>query len=71
MDGLSVSKIGKEWQDLGWMNGWSLDGVEQAIYHEVYNRGLEFEEVSHDIHGYCTVYRCEEAMVSYRVDSSD
>ena len=71
MDGLSVAKVGKEWQDLGWANGWSSDGVERAIYNEVYNRGFEFTEVSHDIHGYCTEYRCEEAKVSYRVDSSD
>lgn len=68
---LSVDKIGKVWQNLGWMNGWSNDGIEHQIYEEAHRRGYKFKETSHDIHGYCTTYESEEAMVSYMIDSSD
>lgn len=70
MKDLSVDKIGKEWQNLSWANGWTKESVEQKIYDECIKRGYKFVETYHDPHGY-TGYCCEEAMVSFEVDSSD
>ena len=42
MKELSIEKIGKEWQNLSWMNGWSDDGIEKKIYDECLKRGYKF-----------------------------
>lgn len=70
MKDLSIDKIGKVWQDLSWMNGWSSSGIERQIYDECRKRGYKFEESYHNPRGF-TGYRCEKAMVSYQIDSSD
>lgn len=70
MKDLSVEKIGKEWQNLSWANGWTSESVEQKIYDECIKRGYKFVETYHNPRGY-TGYECEEAMVSFEVDSSD
>jgi hypothetical protein len=66
---LSLEKIGKEWQHLGYENGWTKDCIENRIYHEVCNRGGKFKDEG-TIRGdhTCT---CEEFMVSFKYDSSD
>lgn len=70
MKDFSIDKIGKVWQNLSWMNGWSSDGIEYQIYKECLKRGYKFVETYHDPHGY-TDYESKEAMVSYSIDSSD
>lgn len=57
--------------DLGFANGWDSEGIEQRLYQLVQMAGLSWKEVQHDIHGYDTVYECEEAGLRYHVDSSD
>lgn len=65
----SIEKIGKEWQSMGYANGWSERGIEWKIVEEVRRRGGKFEDVG-TIRGdhTCT---CEEFKVSYKYDSSD
>lgn len=70
MKDLSIEKIGKEWQNLSWANGWTSESIEQKIYDECIKRGYKFVVTSHSPRGY-TDYECKEAMVSYSVDSSD
>lgn len=67
---MGIELIGKEWQDLGWVNGWVKDGIEYQICRECRKRGYKFKEVYHNPRGY-TYYESEEAMVKYSIDSSD
>ena len=70
MKDLSIDKIGKVWQDLSWMNGWTSNSIEQQIYDECHKRGYKFEQTYHNPRGF-TGYACEEAKVRYEIDSSD
>jgi hypothetical protein len=68
-EGLSIEKIGVEWQYLGYENGWTSDSIEQKIYDEVMKRGGKFDNCG-TIRGdhTCT---CEEFKVLFKYDSSD
>lgn len=57
--------------DLGYMNGWKSDGIENRLCEMVVKAGYSFEEVSHNERGTDTVYECKEAALRYHVDSSD
>ena len=58
-------------RDLGWANGWTKDSLEHRLVEMTHRAGLTFKVISHEPHGYDTVYYCEEAGLKYHVDSSD
>lgn len=65
----SLEKIGKEWQNLGYANGWKKGCIQEQIYEEVCNRGGKFTNEG-TIRGDHTCM-CEEFKVVFKYDSSD
>lgn len=57
--------------DLGYVNGWKSDGIENRLCEMVRLAGYHFTEVSRNERGSNTVYECKEAGLRYHVDSSD
>ena len=56
-------------RDLGFANGWSDDSLERRLYEMTLKAGYKFEEVSHEPHGYDTVYECKEVGLRYHICS--